>query len=456
MAYDEAFVKECVERLKKARIRLLASNGFYGMLLSHVPFALDESCETACTDGEKIYFGPEFMKELSDSELEFVLMHEVMHIVLMHCQRQDNREPQVFNVAADIVVNSNIMHSKNDDPLSITLRKYGESMHVAPNGGEGYHYTAEEVYEMISSKLQKAGINPSGSSKSGGSGSDDESAGGNSKGKSKGTGSDDGGGKEKDSGGSSAAGKKGQKTGGFAKGFFDNHSKWGTVDKDKQDQLRDKWIKHLEDAVGIISIIEGSNQCGSVPLCAQRLLKELKKAQTDWRTLLANFIQEEINDYSFSPPDRRFSESDFFLPDYNEKDESVKNVLFMIDTSGSMSDEMITQAYSEIKGAIDQFNGHLEGWLGFFDAVVVEPKPFSTIDELEIIRPEGGGGTNFHIIFEHVKDKMEEPPSSIVILTDGYAPFPQEEDANEVPVLWIINNEDVTPPWGKTARIKIE
>ena len=49
---------------------------------------------------------------------------------------------------------------------------------------------------------------------------------------------------------------------------------------------------------------------------------------------------------------------------------------------------------------------------------------------------------------------MDEPPASIVILTDGYAPFPEEEQAMGIPVLWIINNEEVTPEWGKVARIK--
>jgi hypothetical protein len=47
----------------------------------------------------------------------------------------------------------------------------------------------------------------------------------------------------------------------------------------------------------------------------------------------------------------------------------------------------------------------------------------------------------------------EEPPVSIVILTDGYAPIPDESRAGGIPVLWIINNDSVTPPWGKIARI---
>ena len=189
---------------------------------------------------------------------------------------------------------------------------------------------------------------------------------------------------------------------------------------------------------------------------AKRLLKELKEPQTDWRTILADFIQEEVCDYSFTPPDRRFDDSPFFLPDFNDKDITVVDILFMIDASGSMSDEMITAAYSEVKGAIDQFDGKLCGWLGFFDAAVIEPVPFENEEGFKIIKPAGGGGTDFQIIFEYVHKYMaEKPPASIIILTDGYAPFPDKSLSDGIPVLWLLNNKDVTPPWGKIARIKI-
>ena len=161
-------------------------------------------------------------------------------------------------------------------------------------------------------------------------------------------------------------------------------------------------------------------------------------------------------DYSFVPPDRRFDESPFFLPDFNEKDDVVEDILFMIDTSGSMSDEMITAAYSEVKGAIDQFNGKLKGWIGFFDAAIVEPQPFENEDEFRVIQPAGGGGTDFNIIFLYVQEHMQNKlPASIIILTDGYAPFPKQSLAMGIPVLWLLNNEEVEPPWGKVARIVI-
>lgn len=397
--------REYVKRILLSRMRILCNNGFYGLLLMHMNFAIDTGCETACTDGRKIYFGPSFLNNLDDDELDFIMMHEVMHCALQHCNRGKDYDQEAFNIACDIVVNSNILESNKGNIKSITLKKYGESMHVAPDGEEGRFYTAEEVYAMLPVKGKKKGA--SGMMGSGGNGS----------------------------------------------GNWDDHSKWGTADEDGS--LKDEWSKNLLDACEAIEIRDPSNQRGLIPLCADRIIKELRKPQTDWRTILNDFVQEEITDYSFTPPDRRFDESPFFLPDYNEKDETVKDILFMIDTSGSMSDEAITAVYSEIKGAIDQFNGHLQGWLGFFDAEVVEPKPFSSEEEFRIIRPKGGGGTRFDIIFKYVEKHMDTLPASIIIMTDGYADFPKEEGAMEIPVLWLLVTDDVDPPWGKVARIKV-
>ena len=137
--------------------------------------------------------------------------------------------------------------------------------------------------------------------------------------------------------------------------------------------------------------------------------------------------------------------------------DAVNDVLFFIDTSGSISDKMIAAAFSEIKGAIDQFGGRLCGWLGFFDAAIIEPRPFASFEDVLGIRPAGGGGTDFQIIFEYVALYMaDDPPACIIILTDGYAPFPKEQAANGIPVLWLINNDEVDPPWGKVARIRVE
>lgn len=73
--------KEYVKRLVMSRMRLLINNGFYGLLLMHMIYSIDENCETAATDGHRIFFGPKFLDELSDSELDFIMMHEILHNV---------------------------------------------------------------------------------------------------------------------------------------------------------------------------------------------------------------------------------------------------------------------------------------------------------------------------------------------------------------------------------------
>ncbi len=416
MALSEVKIKEYIKRLLLSRMRILCNHGFFGLLLMHVTYSVSEEVETACTDGRGITFGTKFLDELSDNELDFVMMHEIMHIVLQHCIRRNDRDAETFNIACDIVVNSNILLENNMDLNSITLKKYGESMHLTPSGKEGHYHTAEEVYEMLPKSGKK------------------KTCDGNS-------------------GCAVGRAKQIQANGGSGKAIWDDHSRWGMCEED--DTLRDVWVKRFEDAAESISVRDPSNSRGLLPMFAKRRLEELHKAQTDWRTILNDFIQEEVADYSFCPPDRRFDGSPFFLPDFNGTDEKVEDILFMIDTSGSMSDKMITAAYFEVKGAIDQFDGKLRGWLGFFDAAIIEPIEFSNEEEFRVIRPAGGGGTDFQIIFEYVATRMTKQPASIIILTDGFCPFPQEKLSLGIPVLWLINNEDVDPPWGKVARIKV-
>ena len=434
MVLSDEKKKEYIKRLLLSRMRILCNNGFYGLLLMHMIYSIDENCETAATDGRRIFFGPRFLDELSDSELDFIMMHEILHVVLQHCLRQGDRDNEQFNIACDIVVNSNILLSENMNLKSITLKKYGESMHLAPDGKEGYEYTAEQIYGMLPPSLSNGKPKPALTGALGDNNDDEQD--GDAKGRALGR------------------AKKIQEKNKNVKAIWDDHTRWGM--DEEEEILRDVWVKRFEDACEAISIRDPSNQRGLLPLFAERLFKELKKPQTDWRIVLNDFVQQEIVDYSFTPPDRRFDESPFFLPDFNDKDDLVEDILFMIDTSASMSDDMITAAYSEVKGAIDQFDGKLKGWLGFFDAAIVEPKPFTNEEEFKIIKPAGGGGTDFQIIFEYVQKHMQEKmPACIIILTDGFAPFPKEKLTGGIPVLWLLNNDEVDPTCGRHARITV-
>lgn len=58
-------------------------------------------------------------------------------------------------------------------------------------------------------------------------------------------------------------------------------------------------------------------------------------------------------------------------------------------------------------------------------------------------------------MFHYIKSNMKHNlPSVIIIFTDGYGLFPEEADILDIPVLWLIDNEDVNPPFGKVARLR--
>lgn len=395
MALTDIQTRNYTKRLLQARMNIISENPFYGSLLMNATLSLDEECPSAYTDSERICFGTKFLDNLSRREVEFIMLHEILHIALNHCKRGAGRNDFLFNLACDIVVNSTILESYNEDISRITLAKYGESLHTVPDGREGRFFSAEEVYEMLLDKNDSDD-------------SSDENL------------------------------------------FTDDHSHW----KEPSNAAQDAWQQRIVAAAETAVRIKAGNEKCKIPRFANELVLMLKTHPLDWKKLLHNFIEEEVYDYSFNPPDRRFSESGFFLPDFNETGEgdSVKNTLFMVDASASIADVELQMFYSEIESALNQFNGKLEGLIGFFDAGITDPIPFSSVDELKRIKPIGGGGTSYEAVFEYIRKNMSDsPPSCIVLFTDGGDIFPDESVAMGIPVLWVMS-VDVDAPWGITAK----
>ena len=234
-------------------------------------------------------------------------------------------------------------------------------------------------------------------------------------------------------------------------GKFDSHDDWKNNAKKDKNLKEDELNKKLHEAYKASK----DTKSGKIPQAIELEILALTETKIDWRVLINDFVQDEICDYSFSPPDYRFSDSPFLLPSFSERDEKAKKLLFMVDVSGSMNDEQISECFNEINGAVMQFNGKIEGYIGFFDATVKEIIPFDKDTDILSIKPYGRGGTNFFAVFDRVKEEMkdEDLPSKIIILSDGYAPYPEVDEVPDVPVLWIINNEEVNPPWGKVVRL---
>ena len=470
-----------MKRLRDMRLRTVRDHPFFGRLLMKLTLGL-AGCETAFTDMRHIVFDPDFAAKLSDSELCFVMLHEVYHCVLKHCTRGRGLIPPLYNIACDIVVNSCILETMGLKEFKVCGYP---AMHITPKGDEGRLHTAEEVYYMLlhegkkkpctnagmqngdpgygsgshsvgessASKGNSAAHNGNNSASNGNNSANNgnNSANRGNSSASNGNNSASNGNSTANNGNSSASnGKPNGKTlssdpNAPADGAFDTHLPWEGIDTTV---IEAEWDKLIADA---------AKRCGSdgVPLGMRRYIREIThQPKTNWHQILADFIRFDRKDYTYARPDRRFADADFILPSFTDcLMGSCDGLWFLVDASGSVDDGALSDAFAEICQAVEQIDG-LEGRLSFFDCAVSEPEPFSSTDDLRNIEPVGGGGTSFRVIFDYMKENMSDDlPRAIIIMTDGYAVFPAEEDACGVPVIWIITDSEVDPSWGEVIHI---
>ncbi len=103
-------------KLMKARCRLMTREPWYGhiaMSMIWVPSNMPWMPEYRRTMGVRIVNGgeiqciyyPPFVEKLTIKELFAVIQHEIEHIVRVHCIRVGARDPEAWNIAADMTVN---------------------------------------------------------------------------------------------------------------------------------------------------------------------------------------------------------------------------------------------------------------------------------------------------------------------------------------------------------------
>ena len=75
-------------------IRIRSRAPFFGALILFAKIEENLDIPTAATDGKKVYFNPKFLATLSPTELDGVMLHEVLHAALLHNERRGERDPQ--------------------------------------------------------------------------------------------------------------------------------------------------------------------------------------------------------------------------------------------------------------------------------------------------------------------------------------------------------------------------
>lgn len=101
----EINIKDIVARVDFVRGSVYSHNACFGALLDNLNFIYTFDIPTQATDGTRLFINPEWTEMLSDAEIRFVMIHELLHCVFNHMKRSIQHESQLSNIAADFEVN---------------------------------------------------------------------------------------------------------------------------------------------------------------------------------------------------------------------------------------------------------------------------------------------------------------------------------------------------------------
>lgn len=99
------------EKLLLCRIILSKHYPFFSYLITFLQMEKADWLEikTMATDGVKIFYDENFVKNCTVEELTFVLAHEVLHVALYHTKRCGLRQRMIWNMAIDFAVHCVLM-----------------------------------------------------------------------------------------------------------------------------------------------------------------------------------------------------------------------------------------------------------------------------------------------------------------------------------------------------------
>lgn len=95
------------EKISKAKAKLIMENPFFASIICNLPCEPDDTLNppTMATNGKWVRYHPDFVDNHSLHEVVFVLCHEVGHCMFSHMFRRGQRDPKLWNIAGDYVIN---------------------------------------------------------------------------------------------------------------------------------------------------------------------------------------------------------------------------------------------------------------------------------------------------------------------------------------------------------------
>ncbi|MFD6185596.1 VWA-like domain-containing protein [Streptomyces goshikiensis] len=196
---------------------------------------------------------------------------------------------------------------------------------------------------------------------------------------------------------------------------------------------------------------------GRVPAGWRRWAEQLLEPTVDWRRALSGAVREATAwaagavDYTYRRPSRRSPAlgGRVVLPSLRRP---LPRVAIVIDTSGSMGEDDLAAALAEVTGVLREVGvgAHRVAVL----ACDADVHAVTRVTSAEQVTLAGGGGTDMTVGIGAAL-ALPDRPNIVVVLTDGYTPWPAETPSCRLIAALIGAAAPEPPSWVETVRVDL-
>lgn len=375
-------------------IKTIIDYPFYSMIVSGIPRV--ESKKVAkfgiyLQSIPKLYYNPDYINESTLREAQGALVHEILHVLFFHTIRAKGKNPIIWNIASDMVINDRLDSSLLSGDV-ITVAKANALFDMKMKCG----LSAEEYYELLSKNEMV---------------------------------------KERTR-------KKGNKIVIIPEGDI-NHGRIIEIDEMEtfENEYSTNIIENENITKGILKkvIADAKKSAGEIP---SSIIKDIENIYSDpkikWQIILRRFLNGRGR---VKYKKTHLRESRRFEGVMGKRKMIGINVLLAVDTSGSITDEEFSSFMSELRN-IQRISG------ANINVVECDDKINSSIPLERYTKRNkrrGFEGTDFDPVFRYADKCGYE---FVVYFTDGFGKVKEKINQN---VLWILTPDGKAPSDTGTA-----
>lgn len=327
-----------LDKVKALTVYSGSQASFFGSLMCRMAFSWTSDIPTACTNGIVLWWNPYWFLKLPKPTRGTILMHELWHPAEMDMLRRGEREPRLWNIAADFRINNRL---KRQGYSFDGFRPYIDGIPLVTGPAAFGEAPPEEIYDEL---IRIRSLEPE---------------------------------------------------------VFNSQIQgyWG--DDVEGDMVDDTEPEEGMVILGnVTSAAQSAKMNGeSLHEGAESLLKRFLQPKIAWQTLVYRwFDSKQESSYSMARPNRRYIDN--YLPSILP-DEGLEDLFYYWDVSGSVTEGISIRFASEVKFLKETFRPRKITIIQF-DQEITDVKEFLEDDEFEDIKIIGRRGTDLAPVREHI------------------------------------------------------